>query len=174
MGKGDKIRFWENQWFETCSLAIQYLGIYSIINEQGAIIRKSCDGVNLKFTFRRIVDSETMNPWYELLQIAQSIQFFEYEEAIILQYNSTGRYSVQSLYAIVNNRGVQQIFTPFMWKIHVPPRIYVFLWVLGNGKVLTPDNLAKRRPEDDKTCLFCNEAESVNHIFFRCCVAKLM
>jgi hypothetical protein len=63
-----------------------------------------------------------------------------------------------------------------MWKIHAPPppRIHVFLWLLGNAKVLTRDNLAKRRHVDDKSCLFCNETESVNHIFFECCVAKLM
>jgi hypothetical protein len=59
-----------------------------------------------------------------------------------------------------------------MWKIKVPPRIYVFMWLLANGKVLTRDNLAKRRHVDDSTCLFCNEAESAVHVFFDCCVVK--
>jgi hypothetical protein len=59
VGKGDRIRFCEDQWFGTCSLGIQYRGIYSMINEQGATIRESCDGVNLKFTFRSTVDCET-------------------------------------------------------------------------------------------------------------------
>jgi hypothetical protein len=83
VGKGNKIRFWEDHWFGTCSLAIQYWGIYLIINEQGATIREFWDGVNLKFTFIRTVDSKTMNQWYELLQIVQSIQFSEDEDAII-------------------------------------------------------------------------------------------
>jgi hypothetical protein len=30
----------------------------------------------------------------------------------------------------------------------------VFLWLLANNKVLTRDNLAKRRAVNDKTCLF--------------------
>jgi hypothetical protein len=38
VGKDDKIRFWEDQWFRTWSLSIQYWGIYSMINEQGATI----------------------------------------------------------------------------------------------------------------------------------------
>jgi hypothetical protein len=31
------------------------------------------DGVNLKFNFRRTVDSATMEQWYEILQIANNI-----------------------------------------------------------------------------------------------------
>jgi hypothetical protein len=60
-----------------------------------------------------------------------------------------------------------------VWKIKVPPRIHVFLWLLAKGKVLTRDNLDKCR-HVDKTCLFCAEAETINHIFFECCVVKLM
>jgi hypothetical protein len=71
---------------------------------------------------------------------------------------------VQSLYTIVNGRGVKQIFTHVMWRILVPPRLHV-------NKVLTRDNLAKRKNIDDKTCLFCNESETVLHLFFECCVA---
>jgi hypothetical protein len=41
-----------------------------------------------------------------------------------------------------------------MWKIPVPSRLHVFLWLLANNKVLTRDNLAKRRAVNDKTCLF--------------------
>jgi hypothetical protein len=46
------------------------------------------------------------------------------------------------------------------------------LWLLANNKVLTRDNLAKRKNLDDLTCLFCVEAESVHHLFFGCCIAQ--
>jgi hypothetical protein len=90
---------------------------------------------------------------------------------MIWQYNSKGKYSVQFLYAIVNGRGVR---TPTMWKIAVPSRVHIFLWLLANNKALTRDNHAKRRNLDDKTCVFCNEPESVTHTFFQCCVAQAM
>jgi hypothetical protein len=51
--------------------------------------------------------------------------------------------------------------------------VHIFLWLLANNKTLTRDNLAKRKPLDDKTCLFCSERESISHLFFACCVAKL-
>jgi hypothetical protein len=61
VGKGNKIRFWEDQWFGTCSLAIQYWGLYCIVSEQGATISEAWDGVNPLFTFRRMVNRETMD-----------------------------------------------------------------------------------------------------------------
>jgi hypothetical protein len=61
---------------------------------------------------------------------------------------------VQSLYAVINNDyGVRQIFTPVVWRLSVPPRLHIFLWLLANNKTLTMDNLAKRRHVDDKTCV---------------------
>jgi uncharacterized Fe-S radical SAM superfamily protein PflX len=41
---------------------------------------------------------------------------------------------------------------------------------VARNKVLTRDNLAKRRALDDVTCLFCSEAELAGHLFFSCCV----
>jgi hypothetical protein len=52
------------------------------------------------------------------------------------------------------------------------PQDYMFLWLFANNKVLTRDNLAKRRRIDDMSCLFCNEPKTVCHLFFNCCVAQ--
>jgi hypothetical protein len=135
-------------------------------------VDQAWDGVNLRFTFRRTVDSRLMRQWEELLQIAESLSLKEHEEdAIIWQFESSGKYLVHSLYGVVNNRGVKQVFTPVVWKIIVPPRLHIFLWLLTNNKTLTRDNLAKRRHVEDLTCLFCSEYEFVHHIFFECCVA---
>jgi hypothetical protein len=80
----------------------------------------------------------------------------------------------QSLYAVVNNRGVCQVLTPAVWKLKVPSRIHIFLWLLANNKTLTRDNLAKRKNLKDLTCVFCNELETVHHLFFDCCVANVL
>jgi len=48
----------------------------------------------------------------------------------------------------------------------------MFLWLLVNKRVLAGDNLAKRRKVKDESCLFCNERETSQHLFFDCVVAK--
>jgi hypothetical protein len=47
-----------------------------------------------------------------------------------------------------------------------------FLWLLSHNKLLTRNNMGKRRHFKDWTCLFCKEDESIYHLFFGCVVAK--
>jgi hypothetical protein len=59
------------------------LEVYCIVNEQRPTIKEVWDGVNLNFTFRRTVDRELMDQWFELVQIAGSIHLSNDEDAII-------------------------------------------------------------------------------------------
>jgi hypothetical protein len=54
----------------------------------------------------------------------------------------------------------------------ISSRIHVFLWLLSNNKLLTRDNLRKRRRGNYQSCLFCAESESISHLFFDCTVAS--
>jgi hypothetical protein len=91
-----------------------------------------------------------------------------------MKFTSSDRFSVQSLYAMINDSGVRQVYTPLVWKLTVFPRLHIFLWLLANNKTLTRDNWAKRRTVEDDSCLFCADKESIQHLFFNCCVAKCM
>ena len=72
----------------------------------------------------------------------------------------------------LTNGGIIPVHTPAVWKLHIPPRIHVFLWLLANDKLLTRDNLSKRKKIDDLTCIFCSEPESIHHLFCDCVVAR--
>jgi hypothetical protein len=114
-----------------------------------------------------------MNLWYELLGIVENLNLQEEnDDKIMWSFSSNGKFFVQSLYAVINHRGVVPVYVSAVWKLKIPPRVQIFLWLITKNKALTRDNLAKRREVTDKTCLFCNEPESVKHLFFECCVAK--
>lgn len=66
------------------------------------------------------------------------------------------------------------MYIPAVWKLHVPPRVHFFLWLLSKNKLLTRGNVEKRKNIDCNECLFCSEKESVQHLFFECVVAKRM
>jgi hypothetical protein len=67
-----------------------------------------------------------MDKWHELLQIASSIQLIEEEDALMWQFSSSWRYYVESLYAVINNMGIQQIFTHVVWNLSVPSGLHIF------------------------------------------------
>jgi hypothetical protein len=123
-------------------------------------------------TFRRSVLERLMEMWFELLGIEEEVNLVEEEDQIVWSFCSNGKFSVQSLYAIINHRGVKPVFVQSVWKLKIPPKVQIFLWLLSKNKLLTRTNLAKRRKLEDLSCLFCSETETVHHLFFDCCVAK--
>jgi hypothetical protein len=171
VGNGRKVFFWEDIWLGQCSLVILFWDLYVIVNEHLKTIAKVWDGVELKFSLRRSVSPVLFNMWIELVELIKTVGFSDEEDSPIWLFHSSGTYSVSSFYGIVNNGGVILIHTPEVWKLHVPPRIHIFLWLLSNDRLLTRDNLSKRRTLDDDSCLFCNEHESAKQLFFECVVA---
>jgi len=110
--------------------------------------------------------------WEELSVVGDNIVLNEEDDTITWSFNSNGQFSVQSLYAIINHRGVTPVYVQAVWKLNIPPRVHFFLWLLSNNRLLTRDNLAKKRDVSDPSCLFCKDCESISHLFFQCCVAK--
>jgi hypothetical protein len=92
--------------------------------------------------------------WEEVLNIASSIVLSNEDNEPLWRFHSSGVYSSQSLYRVINFSGVTPIYIPIVWKLRVPPRIYFFLWLLPNNKLLTRDNLEKRIKVEDTACLF--------------------
>jgi hypothetical protein len=64
-----------------------------------------------------------MELWDEVCQIASTIIYKNEEDSMVWQFSSSGQFSVQSLYKIVNFRGIQQVFVPSIWDIKIPPRV---------------------------------------------------
>ena len=172
VGNGKTIRFWEDHWFGNCSLAIQFWDLYVLAEQTNRCIAELWDGENLSISFKRRVSPRLMRMWLDLVSIAESISYSDDCDAIIWAFDGSSKFSVQAVCKTISFRGVQPAFTPSIWDIIVPPRIHIFLCLLANNKILTRDNLAKRRNVENMNCLFCDEPESVHHMFFECVVAK--
>jgi hypothetical protein len=172
VGNGRKIKFWEGQWFGTSSLAIQYWDVYILAHEQNLSIAEAWDGTQLRISFRRCFDHDLMVKWFEIVQIAQTLSQNDKQDTLIWMIEANGLFSVKSMYVIINFRGVTPVNIHSVWKIKVPPKIHFFLWLIAHNKLLTRDNLSKRQHVDDLTCLFCNEEETCNHLFYDCVVVS--
>jgi hypothetical protein len=109
--------------------------------------------------------------WQEILVIANTISFTDSEDQLIWQFESNGVYSSQSMYALVNFRRVKQIFLPAVWKLKIPPRVWVFLWLFSQNKVMTRDYLRKRGMPKPLECSLCKDIETVTHLFFECLIS---
>jgi hypothetical protein len=62
----------------------------------------------------------------------------------------------------------------YLWKIRVPIKIEVFMWFLHNKVLVTKDNLIKRKWQGSDKCCFCDHKETMQHLFLRCTLAKMV
>jgi hypothetical protein len=61
-----------------------------------------------------------------------------------------------------------------LWKIKVPLKIRIFMWFLHRRVLLTKDNLAKRKWQGSQKYCFCDQKETVQHLFISCPLAKMV
>ena len=144
VGNGRSIMFWENIWFGNSPLSTQFWDIYVVSNQQKKTIAELWDGSQLLCDFRRTFSEDMIHQWFQIVDIARTVVLSNEEDHLVWQHESKGVYSSKSMYAIVNFRGVKQIFLPVVWSLRIPPRIHLFLWLFPQNKILTRDNLRKR------------------------------
>uniref|UniRef100_A0A0A9B169 Reverse transcriptase zinc-binding domain-containing protein n=1 Tax=Arundo donax TaxID=35708 RepID=A0A0A9B169_ARUDO len=172
VGNGKKVRFWEDTWFGTAPLAVLFWDLYSIVNEKGKAISEIWVENELRVSFRRTFSTDMWQRWLELVEISSSIQLNDEMDSMIWQYEPSGVYSTQSLYVVINFRDVTPVYIPAVWNLNILPRVQVFIWLLSNNKLMTKDNLKIRGVEKPPHCMFCEEIETIPHLFFDCIVAK--
>src|SRR4051812_12418513 len=61
LGDDNKIKFWEDYWFGSSPLPIQFWDLYVMCREQGQTVRQVWDGVTLKLTYRRAFSPPMMD-----------------------------------------------------------------------------------------------------------------
>ncbi|KAJ3707957.1 hypothetical protein LUZ61_011662 [Rhynchospora tenuis] len=79
-----------------------------------------------------------------------------------------GEFSTKEMYLSIDDSGVRNDFFKEIWKMKIPLKIKIFLWLLSKRRLLTRMALSARGWDGDKSCVYCGTNESVDHLFFRC------
>nr|CAD1824703.1 unnamed protein product [Ananas comosus var. bracteatus] len=66
------------------------------------------------------------------------------DDKAIWRWCEDGKFSVRKAYDFLIFDGIDVCTTPYLWKLKIPLRVKVFLWLAGRSKILTADNLSKR------------------------------
>ena len=90
---GKKIRFWEDIWFGTSPLSVQFWPLYSICHQHCVTLAEVWDNVEIKLTFRRVFTTYMMEQWYCLEQIIKNTCFQECDDSLVWQYEAKGEYT---------------------------------------------------------------------------------
>lgn len=99
-----------------------------LVNEKTKTVADIWDGTNLRCTFRRTVGERLERLWQEVVQLASTISLSEEEDEMIWQFTSTGIYTSQPLYKVINFRGILPTYVPQCGNYQF------FLWLLSKDK----------------------------------------
>jgi hypothetical protein len=101
------------------------------------------------------------------------IQLTDRPDSFKWSLNFSDQFSVNSMYqAFIDTNVVRN--NSYLWKIKIPLKIKVFIWLLYREAILTKDNLVKRNWYGNVKCYFCDSNETIQHLFFDCALAKFI
>jgi hypothetical protein len=84
-----------------------------------------------------------------------------------------GLFTVELVYKHLCRNGVDRSFK-HLWKRKLPLKIKVWLWLIWHNAIATKENLIKRNWSGNVLCRFCNDRETISHLFFGCVAAKFV
>ena len=99
------------------------------------------------------------------------------EDKLILKGNTAGIYSVKLLYEVLNRPASSPMtfLVQSIWNPLVLLKVGFFAWEAVWGKVLTLNQLKRRRRPLASRCYLCeNEEESIDHLLVHCQQARLL
>uniref|UniRef100_A0A2N9IAI6 Reverse transcriptase domain-containing protein n=1 Tax=Fagus sylvatica TaxID=28930 RepID=A0A2N9IAI6_FAGSY len=178
VGDGSRIRFWYDTWCGDSPLRNQFPILYNLARDPESRVSDIClfqgstTSWDIEFT-RSVQDWE--------LEMVESFMSLLYSQTIrpgvvdslCWTPSCRGLFEVRSFYNTLISSHLPGIFPwKSVWKAKVPSRVAFFVWTAALGKILTTENLRKRRVTILDWCCMCKSSgESVNHLLVHCPVA---
>uniref|UniRef100_A0A453SJU5 Reverse transcriptase zinc-binding domain-containing protein n=1 Tax=Aegilops tauschii subsp. strangulata TaxID=200361 RepID=A0A453SJU5_AEGTS len=101
------------------------------------------------------------------------VQLSDQADKISWKLTTNGLFSVKSMYLDLIDSGPLSR-SLHIWKIKVPLRIKIFMWLVHKEVILTKDNWMERNWVGNPRCCFCDQNETIKHLFLECPLAKLL
>jgi hypothetical protein len=171
-GTQSTVRFWSDICHNNCTLASLYPQLYSICWDKQVLLTEIINSQGECVTFRRTLVGIDLKDWASILQLISSFSFTHSHDKIFWRWESSGTFSVRSLYKILNFRGIIPPNSRLWWDIPIPHKIQIFMWLTCQSKILTKDQLREKGWIGSASCPFCNADETVNHLFITCSLVR--
>ncbi|KAF5445889.1 hypothetical protein F2P56_031564, partial [Juglans regia] len=180
LGRGSRIKFWEDIWCGSEALNEAFPAVFLVARNQEASIEDlmilSGDHVQWNVTFSRAAQDWEVDIFEAFFSLIYSVKSNK-QQADSLWWNPTGKgiFSVRSFYKSLSHTTTIQFPWKRLWRNKAPPKAVFFAWTAAWGKILTIDNLRKRRLVILDWCCLCKRSgETVDHLLLHCEITRAL
>jgi hypothetical protein len=174
VGDGSKTKFWDDVWCGSCSLKHAFPDLYRIARNKDAAVGDLPQFQNGAVTWlidfiRHVQDweLESVNSLLELLYSSSAKGCEEYR--MCWRGGCKDGFQVKAYYRDILPQSGFTLPWKSIWKSKAPPRVAFFVWTAALGRILTTDNLRRRRMIVLDYCWLCkSNGESISHLLLHC------
>ncbi|KAJ3683781.1 hypothetical protein LUZ60_014008 [Juncus effusus] len=97
---------------------------------------------------------------FELQQLEISLQehvFTNQEDHLSILGRRESKFPISKVYKLMSNRGVKEVDIARVWKVRLPAKLKVFMWMVLQNKILTGENWSRRGGDGPYNCVCCNQ-----------------
>lgn len=148
VGSGQDTLFWLDRWHGDCALYSQYPNLFQITTDPFFKVHEAFlyNDPHNSIQFTRQLTGTLLEEWHQLISHCFNppiLTVNTHPDRILWRWQSSGFFSVHSLYQWLEYGGIKNTTYTTLWKTKISLKIKIFIWLVKEGKLLTKDNLAK-------------------------------
>nr|GEY52614.1 RNA-directed DNA polymerase, eukaryota, reverse transcriptase zinc-binding domain protein [Tanacetum cinerariifolium] len=175
MGDGANTCFWEDNCAEGGILKNKFPRVYALEKNKKVLVSVKMKDPGLDHSLRRKVrggaEQSQLNALSELLD---KVNLVPQADRHIWSLDSSEVFSVASMRKLLDDHRSSLVSSTTRWVKYVPIKVNVFAWKVKMNALPTRFNISRRGIDIESIiCPLCDSgAESSNHLFFNCTVAR--
>ncbi|GKA20408.1 RNA-directed DNA polymerase, eukaryota [Tanacetum coccineum] len=177
IGDGSCTSFWYDIWLADAPLCVQFPRLFALELDKEIVVANKMGASSVSASFRRDVrDGAERQQWDVLTSIMNSVVLSSSKDRWTCDLSGDGEFKVKVIRNFIDDLFLPSSDVATRWVKFIPIKVNVFSWRARRDRLPTRVNLSRRGVLlDSHLCPLCNAAmEDVQHVFFRCDVARVV
>ncbi|GJW56322.1 RNA-directed DNA polymerase, eukaryota [Tanacetum coccineum] len=177
IGDGSCTSFWYDIWLADAPLCVQFPRLFALELDKEIVVANKMGASSVSASFRRDVrDGAERQQWDDLSSIMNSVVLSSSKDRWTCDLSGDGEFKVKVIRNFIDDLFLPSSDVETRWVKFIPIKVNVFSWRARRDRLPTRVNLSRRGVLlDSHLCPLCNAAmEDVQHVFFRCDVARVV
>ncbi|GJX38590.1 RNA-directed DNA polymerase, eukaryota [Tanacetum coccineum] len=177
IGDGSCTSFWYDIWLADAPLCVQFPRLFALELDKEIVVANKMGASSVSASFRRDVrDGAERQQWDDLSSIMNSVVLSSSKDRWTCDLSGDGEFKVKVIRNFIDDLFLPSSDVATRWVKFIPIKVNVFSWRARRDRLPTRVNLSRRGVLlDSHLCPLCNAAmEDVQHVFFRCDVARVV